>query len=70
MILEDLIFEPFGIYCPECHSMMSVAFEDLRLNKEVSCPKHDYKFFPDTDVDALLGIVKLVEGAQQKTMGL
>ena len=62
MILEDLIFEPFGIKCINCSRQVSVSFEDLQLNSEVACPACQISFFPNKEVDDLLQVIKLIEG--------
>ena len=61
MNLEDLIFKPFEIGCPQCWNRTAVSFESLRLNEEINCSQCENNFFPDRNIDALLKLIKTVE---------
>lgn len=62
MIIEESS-EPqnLQIHCRNCKKLMPVEFKDLRENNPIVCPRCNYSFAPDIDVDALLKLMKQTE---------
>lgn len=61
MELTDLIFKPFEVICPQCRKRVTVMFEELQFNDELTCPKCENVFSPNIDTKALLELIKMVE---------
>lgn len=49
------------LHCRNCKKLMPVEFTDLRDNNLITCPRCDYSFMPDVDVELLLALIKQAE---------
>lgn len=61
---ETSVPQNLQIHCHECKKLMPVAFEDLRDNSLINCPRCDYSFAPSIDVEVLLNLIKEAEDSR------
>lgn len=56
--------ENLQIPCRSCRKLVDVTIEDLREDKVIVCPKCDFSFAPNIDVEKLLELMKMAENAK------
>lgn len=49
------------LHCRNCKKLMPVEFTDLRDNNLITCPRCEFSFTPDVDVEVLLALIKQAE---------
>ena len=59
--MQDLIFTPPQIYCPECGGRIMTSIEELGDNDEIICPHCNHEFVPNIKVEKFLNLIKEIE---------
>lgn len=49
------------LHCRNCKKLMPVEFTDLRDNNLITCPRCDYSFAPNIDIEVLIALIKQAE---------
>lgn len=62
--MEDLIFIPPQVYCPNCHQLAVTSIEALKDNEELTCAQCDFVFAPNINVDKFLKLIKKIEKSE------
>lgn len=59
--MQDLIFTPPQIYCPECGGQITTSIEALDDNEKLTCPHCSHTFAPNIEVEKFLKLIKEIE---------
>lgn len=59
--MEDLIFTPPQVHCPNCSKLATTSIEELSDNEEITCSHCGFAFTPNIEVDKFLRLIKEIE---------
>lgn len=68
--MDDLIFNPLRIICPECGLHIGTTIEELQYKDEITCPRCRFPFIPNIEVDGLIDLMKMAERGLEGDKGL
>jgi hypothetical protein len=64
--MEDLIFSPLQVRCPDCTGYVEASIEDLQYDEELTCLQCRHKFTPAIDAESLIKLMHLAENGEFK----
>lgn len=64
--MDDLIFRPIAVPCPDCGTLVTVSTGFGNYQEEVVCPKCSFVFISNINFNVLFFLMKEVENRYSK----